>query len=513
MGTAGDGFDGYGHAVPYAMAPPVFDDRTRDACMVVPGIMGSVLQDTASGTRLWGVDWSMLTNPLTGKGFLSALHATAEEQAADADTARHRPLTRIRATALLATPWWLPVFEGLDPYTPLTDTLQQVTLAPQAVAPFPYDWRLAVSYNGALLARAARAHLRWWRQEVAGRTDWRAAGVQPPRLVFAAHSMGGLVVRAALEQAPELAADTRAVITIGTPFLGSAKAVIALNLLHAQARPAWLVRHVHKMAVTLPGVHDLLPGYHCLDRGLDVDRLTPGDVARFGGNEYLAARSLAELARYRERSFKMPGHQAIVGEAQATVQTLQEQARFGRAVAASRHYAFDVGEDREILRDPRTGIPARRNTFGDGTVHEPSAMIGTDAVTYVFGQHGTLTCHNEVLRQVRRATLKRPYNADLPGNDGSRPGLTAPYLGGMVGQPLSLQVSGLDSPAGVSLTVHSATTGRPGPPLEIGRGTASPHGTLSARFTPDAPDLYRVVLDTGGHVPITQLLLVSPSDT
>lgn len=65
--TVGDGFDGYRGAVPYAMAP-VFDNRTRDACVVVPGIMGSVLQDTATGIRLWGVDLSMLTNPLTGKG-------------------------------------------------------------------------------------------------------------------------------------------------------------------------------------------------------------------------------------------------------------------------------------------------------------------------------------------------------------------------------------------------------------------------------------------------------------
>ncbi|WP_328974121.1 lipase/acyltransferase domain-containing protein [Streptomyces canus] len=512
MVTVGDGFDGYRGAVPYAMAPPVFDNRTRDACVVVPGIMGSVLQDTATGIRLWGVDLSMLTNPLTGKGSLSALHATAEEQAADADTARHRPLTRIRATALLSTPWWLPVFEGLDPYTSLTGALQQVTLAPQAVAPFPYDWRLAVSYNGALLARAARAHLRRWREQVAGRTDWRAAGVQLPRLVFAAHSMGGLVVRAALEQDPELAADTRAVITIGTPFLGSAKAVIALNVLQAEARPAWLVRHVHRMAVTLPGVHDLLPGYRCLDRGLDVDRLTPAEVARFGGNEHLAARSLAEFARYREHTFTMPSHRAIVGEAQDTVQTLEEEVRFGRPVAAGRHYAFDIGEDREVLRDPRTGIPARRNTFGDGTVHEPSAKIGTEAVTYVFGQHGTLTCHDEVLRQVRRTALEREKNAYLPGDDGARPGLTTPHLGGLIGQPVPLQVTGLDTPAGASLSVHSATTGRPGPPLELRYGPDNPNGTLSARFIPDAADLYRVVLDTGGHVPITQLLLVSPPD-
>ncbi|MEU5979232.1 hypothetical protein [Streptomyces sp. NPDC047315] len=495
--------------MPYAGVPPVFDDRTRDACVVVPGIMGSVLQDTATGALLWGADLAMLTNPWTGKGFLGALRADAQEREADADTALRAPLTRIRATGLLSRPWWLPVFQGLDPYGKVVEVLERVTLGPGAVVPFPYDWRLAVSYNGALLARAARAHLVRWREQVAARPEWRAVGERQPRLVFAAHSMGGLVVRAALEQDPELAADTRAVITVGTPFLGSAKAVLALNLVQAEAKPAWLLRHVQGMAATLPGVHDLLPGYRCLDRGLDVDRLTPADVARFGGDADLAARSLGERARHRESPVVLPGHRAIVGEAQATVQTLDEQEPTGRAVAVGCHHAFDVGDVGELVRDPRTGIPARRNTYGDGTVHGPSAQAGTDAVHYVFGQHGTLMRHDEVLRQLRRIALERPQGVHL-GGDGAGPGLETPHLGGTLGQPLTLTATGLDSPMGVCLTVRSTTTGRPGHPLTL---TAGPDGALSARFTPDAPDLYRVVLDTGTHAPISQLVLITPPDT
>ncbi|UQA92338.1 lipase/acyltransferase domain-containing protein [Streptomyces halobius] len=510
MGIVGDDGDGHRRAVPYAGVPPVFEDRTRDACIVVPGIMGSVLEDTATGAELWGADPGMLTDPLTGKGFLGTLHANGQEQAADDDTARRNPLTRIRATTLLTKPWWLPVFEGLDPYTDLHKALQSVTLNPRAVAPFPYDWRLAVAYNGALLAREARAHLARWREQVAARPEWRAAGERQSRLLFAAHSMGGLVVRAALEQDPELAADTRAVITVGTPFLGSAKSVLALNLLHAGAKPAWLLRHVQAMAATLPGVHDLLPGYRCLDRGLDVERLTPADVARFGGDAHLAARALDEHTRHRESPFTMPGHRAIVGDAQVTVQTLDEHERAGRGVAVGRHHAFDVGEDGELVRDSLTGIPARRNTYGDGTVHGPSAQAGTEANIYVFGQHGTLPRHDEVLRQVRRIALERPQGAHLGGDgSGDGPGLETPHLGGNFGEPLTLRVTGLDTPAGVRLSVRSATTGRLNHPLTL---TGGPDRTWSARFTPDAPDLYRVVLDTGSHVPISQLVLVSPPD-
>ncbi|MFE2283311.1 esterase/lipase family protein [Streptomyces sp. NPDC059443] len=498
--------------MPFAGVPPVFEDRTRDACVVVPGIMGSVLEDAETGRPLWGVNASMLTNPLLGKGFLRALHADEREQAADPDAFRREPLTRIRAVGLVATPWWLPVLEGLEPYTDLTKTLRKASLGPEAVLPFPYDWRLAVAYNGAVLARVARAHLTRWRERVAAEEGWRAAGERAPRLLFVAHSMGGLVVRAALEQDPDLAADTRAVVTVGTPFLGSASAVLTLNLRQSRERPGWLQRHVQAMAATLPGVHDLLPGYRCLDRGLDVDRLTPSDVARFGGDEHLAARALAEHDRRWEHPFRMPGHRAVVGEAQPTIQTLQEHQRADLAVVEGRHHSFDVDEDGHLLRDPATAIPARRDTFGDGTVPTPSAQAATDAVTYVFGQHGTLTCHDEVLRQVRNIALERRPGGRLAG-DGLQPGLSVPHLGGTLGQPLTLRVTGLTTPAGVSLSARSATTGRTAHPLTLRPDPHSTDGGLAARFSPDAPDLYRITLATGAHPPITQLVLISPPDT
>ncbi|MEU9346734.1 hypothetical protein AB0D74_36565 [Streptomyces sp. NPDC048278] len=125
--------------MPFTQVAAVFDDRTRDACVVVPGIMGSVLEDVVTGRPLWGVDLAMLTNSLTGRGLLGILRADERARAADAETARRAPLNRIRATALLAKPWWLPVFEGLDPYSDVHKALTGVVLAPEAVAPFPYD--------------------------------------------------------------------------------------------------------------------------------------------------------------------------------------------------------------------------------------------------------------------------------------------------------------------------------------------------------------------------------------
>ncbi|MET9617490.1 hypothetical protein [Kitasatospora indigofera] len=188
--------------------------------------------------------------------------------------------------------------------------------------------------------------------------------------MFVAHSMGGLVVRAALVQEPERAADTRAVATVGTPFLGSAKSILALNLLNTGGgRPGccgryrrWR-RHCRASTTCCPTSAAWTAGWRW--------NLTPGDVARFGGNHDLAARSLGEHARHRESGFVLPGHRAIVGEAQAPVQTLDEQQRAGLAVAADRRHAFDIGEYGELVCDPATGIPARRDASGDGTVHIP----------------------------------------------------------------------------------------------------------------------------------------------
>ncbi|MFJ9818719.1 hypothetical protein ACIRU3_26385 [Streptomyces sp. NPDC101151] len=64
---------------------------------------------------------------------------------------------------------------------------------------FPYDWRLPVSINGQRLAQEARAHLqRWLAHPGHAAARQQAVDQVPARLVFIAHSMGGLVTYAAL---------------------------------------------------------------------------------------------------------------------------------------------------------------------------------------------------------------------------------------------------------------------------------------------------------------------------
>jgi hypothetical protein len=101
---------------------------------------------------------------------------------------------RVEATGLLSFPVWAPFLHGLEPYDHLLKAVQEKVADPAAVLAFAYDWRLPVAVNGALLAEAAHRHLAAWRDSDAHR---RARQSHPDqregRLVFVAHSMGGLV--------------------------------------------------------------------------------------------------------------------------------------------------------------------------------------------------------------------------------------------------------------------------------------------------------------------------------
>ncbi|MFD9540902.1 hypothetical protein [Streptomyces sp. NPDC060022] len=149
---------------------------------------------------------------------------------------------------------------------------------------FPYDWRLPVATNAHRLAKEARKHLQRWLQHPAHAAARRqAVDERPARLVFIAHSMGGLVTQAALTLSADtdLAADTRGVMTLGTPFKGS---VVAANILNTvQGGPLPLPHNrLASASATMPAVHDLLSRFLCLEDGLKVRHLSPTDVADLG---------------------------------------------------------------------------------------------------------------------------------------------------------------------------------------------------------------------------------------
>ncbi|MFJ4849205.1 hypothetical protein [Streptomyces sp. NPDC088733] len=470
---------------------------TQDAVVVVPGIMGSELRDAETGDLLWGLSVRLLERAWRRGDGLKHLHVTPEELDGHTD--------RVRATCLLAKPAWAPFLLGIEPYADLVWTVEEAAAAPEAVRAFPYDWRLPVEHNGALLAAAARQHLEQWRAQVEENADLRAlCEDRAPRLVFVAHSMGGLVTRAALAGEQDLIPDTRAVVTLGTPFLGAAKTAIILNGDRANPTPTLPPRRMQALAATLPGVHDLLPDYRCLDEGLEVARLSPETVGAIGGSKELAARAQEFQTRMRTTAPALPGHRAVVGVAQPTVQSL----RIENGIVRARYEAFRAYADGELRRNA-DGVPERHDRAGDGTVYRDSASIGTPAsMTYLPVQHGALAKHSTALRYVHAVLTEHDEHLGPPMGAGEL-GLVLPEEGVPAGQAWTLHVTGTTSPAGVICHVVDAATGR-----AIARPRLSGRdGGLAAQVTlPDA-GLYRVGLESGGSAAVTQLVLaIAPED-
>ena len=324
-------------------------ERSHDAVVVVPGIMGSRLRDAATGRLVWGLDdprW--YASALFRAEGLRPLHVTDEERAGRAG--------RVVPDGLLRLPAFLSVLGGLEPYGRLADRLRQAVVDPAAVLEFAYDWRLSVRHNARLLAVAACEHLVRWRAH----PEHERARVTKPdgrggRLVLVAHSMGGLVARALWlvageevvaggrpREVPDVTGEIRALVTLGTPFRGSPLAAVMLAGRRRMPLPGGPVR---RLAATLPGLHDLLPSYRCVDTGDDVRWLTPADVAALGGDTSLAedaARLHADLGASDVRDAVT---RSLVGIAQPTVQSLG----LGQELGQYRH-TFSVNNDGSLVR-------------------------------------------------------------------------------------------------------------------------------------------------------------------
>ncbi|MBM9507161.1 lipase/acyltransferase domain-containing protein [Actinacidiphila acididurans] len=475
---------------PWRERPPLHPDITYDAVVVVPGLMGSELRDAADGRLLWGLSPRLLEQVWRDPSALRHLHLTPEERTGN--------VGRVRATALLRVPAWAPVLQGLEPYGALLRTAGDAVADPRAVLAFPYDWRLPVEHNGSLLAQAARRHLDSWLAAVEADPALRGSLERAPRLVFLAHSMGGLVTWAALEHDPGLVPDVRTAITLGTPFLGSPKAVLVLNGDRRSRLPDRLLQRFQALAATLPGVHDLLPDFRCVDTGLEVVRLDPPTVRALGGDEELAAATITRQARMRSPgAVRVPDHRAVVGIAQETVQSI----RMTDAVATGQYESFLAHADGRLRRDAH-GIPERRNRQGDGTVHRDAAHTGPARPVYFPVQHGALAGNASVLKYVHAVLTEYDDSTGPPLGQGEL-GLTVPDEGVTAGEPWTVHVSGRTAPAGVSCVLVDAESGR-----QVARARLAAHGDgLAATVTAPVPGLFRVVVAAGGIAPLTQLVL------
>jgi len=479
---------------PWSPEPLSQPDATTDAVVLLPGIMGSVLEDADTGETLWGISGRALVTAWSSGGPLDKLIVTDEE--------RHGETGRILAKSILTLPVAAPVLRGVEPYDRLRQAIGAVTW-PGAVKDFPYDWRLSVEHNAAVLVDIARAHLNTWRRIVAGHPHM--ADRPRPRLVFVAHSMGGLIATVALKTNPALAADTRAVITLGTPFHGS---VLAVAMLARQRRfPTSPRGRLHALAVSAPGLYDLLPIYRCVDAGTDVQLLTSKHISGLGGRDDLAHQALTARRALLTSATSPPGHRPAIGITQPTPASLS----IDGGTVALQPYGYLSGPDGLLQRDPATGIPVRTVRHGDGTVYRDAAYPYSNAsLAYVPARHGAMTRHKAALLHVTSVLTEHDYHLGPPaGTDAI--GITVPDHV-VSGQPWTLRIDTTRSPAALHASIALVDDEDHATTLRLNRTDGPERGRLlQAQHVATAPGLYRITVDSGSGPDnrLTELLIVT----
>ena len=173
---------------------------------------------------------------------------------------------------------------GFEPYTPGADFFT-----------FAYDWRQEIAtVTAPLLAQALDNYARIHEQKT---------GIPAPetKFILVGHSMGGLVARTFLSENPQWADRIAAMYLVGTPNLGSVKAIKTLIVgpgglkENATAFPASLLNFLPSnvdanltklVAISRPSLYELLPfddpRWECVASDGSRDRISAQDMLRVG---------------------------------------------------------------------------------------------------------------------------------------------------------------------------------------------------------------------------------------
>lgn len=460
-------------------------DVSPDAVVVVPGVMGSSLESSR------GVLWGMHRLGWYLKEW-TAVDSALDMLALDNDE-RRGVYGRIRATGLLRRPAWAPFLQAIEPYGELLAGISRVVVHPAAVLEFPYDWRLPIAYNARRLEIRARNHLAsWCSHREYQRFRRELPDARPARLVIIAHSMGGLLLRSLPDDL-----DVRATVTLGTPFDGSAKAVMMLNA--GRGAPVPLPRsRLKKLARTLPGLHDLLPTYRCLDDASGdrhPARLTPDIVASLGGDRNLAETSFSTHRAASARA--IPGHRALIGINQPTISTLTVR----DGIVEGHPYTFEPLSD-GFARD-RHGVLVRTLKRGDGTVPDNSArdVPSHREIFTLAQQHGPIAKAPEAINFVCAVLCERDVDAPRLGQGDLSidvPDLLANETKFVV------SISGVEGPNDATVTIRDEDgLAVDKPRIEFGsNGPYAPVGPLHS-------GIYQVELAGGASTAVNQRVMIT----
>lgn len=453
----------------------------RDVVVVVPGIMGSVLE--RDGKDVWALSPSALLRAArTGLGSLDRLTLP------EVDDPELDDLDGVRATRLFDSVHLVPGFWKIHGYSDLRRWLhQEFALDETSYLEVPYDWRRDIRASARRLAEMIRPVL-----ERRRRHDPEA------RLILLCHSLGGLVARHFVECLDGWR-DTRWLVTFGTPFRGSLNAVRFLTDGY-RAGPL-RIGALDGLLRSLTSVYQLLPTYACID--VDGELLRVGEGAPLPNIDPLRAKAALEVhgemrdaaaARRDDRAYRSSPYRCrpMVGISQPTLESAvvgDGSIRFLRT--------FDGTSDLGDGTVPRpSAVPHELETRGVSlyAAQKHSHLQNAEAVR--LGLLGILT-ENQTRWQRYRDQTAPPGELSLDVADLFEPDepVTVTAAASVDGASLTVRVQ--DAEGGSAVISSEVPSGDAGEPRRV-------------ELPPLPPGTYEVTVDAGGAAdPVDDLFVVA----
>lgn len=361
------------------------------SAVVIPGIMGSCLAYTHSGTP----------EPIWTECFLDNYRRLARQPASLQYNGLAASAPRLLEFAYLKDVLWWKQVGRRDLWTGLLEYLRNhrdFTHA-QGVIEFPYDWRESLTRTARNLGSMLNARL--------------GGSVQAPapvRLSIITHSMGGLVARIALMDGHIHPANVQRLVHIAPPLMGSASALRSLfssgalpfldtfvAFCHTRKNGSLALENLRRVMATFPSIYQLLPPL--TDKFLYVGAgvssyMNPLEAGQSVIPALLQAEAHAVHTKLFRATMQLP-HWGI------PVHTIYSK---NGSVTTDEQYRVFVEPDRYEILSP---IPYRE-ALGDGTVTARSCSYdGADSADLreVVGENHPYMCQSENVLQVLKTLM------------------------------------------------------------------------------------------------------------
>jgi hypothetical protein len=359
----------------------------RDVIIVIPGILGSTLY--ASNRAAWAPSLGAINDMLLG------LWRHKERLQLSNDPVDTDDLgDGVEARALMPDLHLAPGLWKVDGYSQLRRDLLanfEIQLGLNYFE-FPYDWRRDNRVSARRLEKCVDTWLNKWRLHSGNRTA---------KVIFVCHSMGGLIALYYLEVLGGWR-KTKSLITFGTPFSGSMKALNFVANGYEQDFP--LVGTIELSAVSsllrsFTSVYQLLPTYPCC-----YNNNTLVSIDRLSGIPNLDQRKLNNAITFH----------AEIAAAQAANIALPEYTQSKYTLCN----VIGINEPTLVTGSlDRSGFKTSTVTGvfgGDGTVPRLSAKSNDASLVYVTEFHGSLQNSERVFEQLEGFVTEERTREALP---------------------------------------------------------------------------------------------------